>query len=181
MVERGLTYQQDVVSIAFNALSAADEGSRDTHHDDNIDDFGTAVGEGFDRYMAAAINTINIFFGGELHYAVHGVPMLLLLGTPKAEQYMFDSGLIGTDGRITRRLTIVGPAIPHSQGWYQDFIKSNYTDEEKAHFCAIMWRFYLPLLQLLDIGKEESITNVRTRIAFNWGEDMTEDEIEAKQ
>ena len=178
LVERGLTYQQDVVSIAFNALCATDKGSRETHHNNNMDDFGTAVGKGFNKYMVAAINTINIFFSGELHYAV---PMLLLLGTPKAEQYMFDETLIGTDGCITRRLNIVGPAIPHSQGWFEDFIKSNYTDEEKAHICAIMWRFYLPLLQRLGIGKEESITTVRTRIAHKWGKVMSKEEIEVKQ
>jgi len=146
-----------------------------------MEGFGTAVGERFDKYMVASINAINIFFSGELCYSVHGEPMLLLLGTPKAEQYMFDSGLIGTDGRITRRLSIVGPAIPHSQRWWDDFIKSNCGDDEKAQICAIIWRFYLPLLQQLGIGKEESITTVRTRIAFNWGEDMTEEEIKAKQ
>jgi len=181
LVERGLTYQQDVVSIAFNALGATDKGSRETHHDEKMEGFGTAVGEGFDKYMVAAINTINIFFSGELCYSVHRVPMLLLLGTPKAEQYMFDSESIGTDGCKTCRLDIVGPAIPHSQGWFEDFIKSNYTDEEKAQICAIMWRFYLPLLQRLGIGKEESITTVRTRIAHKWGKKMSKEEIEAKQ
>ena len=182
LVKRGLTYQQDVVSIAFDALGVAEKGkSRDTHHDEKMEGFGTAVGEGFDKYMVASINIINIMFGGELCDSVHKVPMLLLLGTPKAEQYMFDSELIGTDGRITRRLNIVGPAIPHSQRWWDDFIKSNCGDDEKAQICAIMWRFYLPLLQRLDIGNEESITNVRTRIAFKWGKVMSKEEIEAKQ
>jgi len=179
LVDSGLTCQQDVVSIAFDAAEVGE--NRDTHHDEKMEGFGIAVGEGFDKYMVAAINTINIFFSGELCYAVHGEPMLLLLGTPKAEQYMFDSKLIGTDGRITRRINIVGPAIPHSQDWLSDLIKGKYGPMRKDQICAILWRFYLPLLRLLDIGKEESITTVRTRIAHKWGEDMTKEEIEIKQ
>jgi len=181
LVKSGYMNQTDVVSFAFNALSAADEVSRDTHHNNNMDEFCRAVGEGFDRFDAASINTINIFFCGELCYSVHGKPMLLLMGTPKVAQYILDAELIGADGCLTNRLNVVGSELPHSQQWWDDFIKSNYTNEEKAQICAKLWRFFLPLLQLLDIGTNESITDVRTQLAFNWGEKKTEEEIKAKQ
>ena len=181
LVESGMMNQQDVVSFGFDALSAADEVSRDTHHNNNMDEFCRAVGKGLNRFDAAAINTINIFFSGELCYSVHEVPMLLLLGTPKVTQYILDAELIGTDGCMTNRLNIVGEEIPHSQQFWDDFIKSNYEDDEKAQICAKLWRFYLPLLQKLDIGTNESITNVRTQLAFNWGKKMTAVEIKAKK
>jgi len=181
LVESGMMNQQDVVSFGFDALSSADEVSRDTHHNNNMDKFCRAVGNGFNRFDAAAINTINIFFSGELCNSVHEVPMLLLLGTPKVKQYILDAELIGTDGCMTNRLNIVGEEIPHSQQFWDDFIKSNYEDDEKAQICAKLWRFYLPLLQKLDIGTDESITNVRTQLAFNWGNKMTEEEIKAKK
>ena len=182
LVDSGLMNQQDVVSFAFDALSAADEGKdRDTHHKEKMNDFCRAVGKGFNRFNAASINFINIMLSGELCYSIHGVPLLLLLGTPKAKQYIFDSESIGTDGCLTNRLNIVGQELPHSQQWWDDFIKSNYTDEEKAQMCAKLWRFYLPLLQKLDIGTNESITNVRTQLAFNWGKKTNEEEIKAKK